>query len=503
MLQQYCHETLHRTERCAVDHDRAVQLVVGALVGQVEPFGQIVVHLDGSQLPLAADGVAHHEVELRTVEGRFAVFDRGFQSLLLRGTDDRLLGLLPVFVRTDVLFAVRFVAQRDLGGVVVEFQRAEDVENDVDHLLELFEQLVGAHEHVGVVLREAAHARQAVQLARLLVAVDRAELRQTDRQILVRAGFDLVDLAVVGTVHRFEQVLLALDGGMDRLERILAVFGVVARRDVQLLVADMGRDDLLVAVLLLHRAQELFQPVAQRGALGQPQRQTRSHALREGEEFQLLAQLAVVALLGLFHQGEVLVEHRLLGERDAVDARQHLTFLVAAPIGAGNRQQLDGLDRTRVGDVRAAAEVGEIAVGIERNGAVFEGLDQFDLVGVALLGELFERFGLGNLAADERLFLTGQLHHLGFDFRKVGFGDRHGRVDVVVEAVLDGRADAELDAGVERFERFGQQVRRGVPEGVLALFVLPLVELDGGIFVDGARQVDRRAVYRSRQRVSS
>ena len=162
-----------------------------------------------------------------------------------------------------------------------------------------------------------------------------------------------------------------------------------------------------------------------------------------------------------------------------------------------------GLDRTRVGDVRAAAEVGEIAVGIERNGAVFEGLDQFDLVGVALLGELFERFGLGNLAADERLFLTGQLHHLGFDSRKVGFGDRHGRVDVVVETVLDGRADAELDAGVERFERFGQQVRRGVPEGVLALFVLPLVELDGGIFVDGARQVDRRAVYRSRQRVSS
>ena len=39
--------------------------------------------------------------------------------------------------------------------------------------------------------------------------------------------------------------------------------------------------------------------------------------------------------------------------------------------------------------------------------------------------------------------------------------------------------------------------------GLLALFVLPLVELDGGIFVDGARQVDRRAVYRSRQRVSS
>ena len=503
MLQQYGHETLHRAERRAVNHDRAVQFVVRALVRQVEPLRQVVVHLNGSQLPLAADGVLDHEVELGTVERGFAVLHDRIESLLLSGLHDGAFGLLPVFVRADVLLLVVGVAQRNLCRIVVELQRLEDVEHDVDHPLELFEQLVGAYEQVGVVLRESADAGQSVQFARLLVAVHGAELRQTDGQLLVRTGLRTVNLAVVRAVHRLQEILLALDRGVNRLERILAVLGVVSRSHVQLLVADMRGDDLLVAVFFLHVAQELFEPVPERGAFRQPQGQTLSHALRETEQFEVLAQLAVVAFLGLLHHHEVFVEHRLLGERDAVDARQHLTFLVAAPIGAGNRQQLDGLDRTRVGDVRAAAEVGEIAVGIERNGAVFEGLDQFDLVGVALLGELFERFGLGNLAADERLFLTGQLHHLGFDSRKVGFGDRHGRVDVVVEAVLDGRADAELDAGVERFERFGQQVRRGVPEGVLALFVLPLVELDGGIFVDGARQVDRRAVYRSRQRVSS
>jgi len=84
----------------------------------------------------------------------------------------------------------------------------------------------------------------------------------------------------------------------------------------------------------------------------------------------------------------------------------------------------------------------------------------FDLVLVALLGEGPERFGLGDLAADELLLVAGELLHLLFDSRKVGLGDRRRGIDVVVEAVLDGGADAELDARVERFEGLGQQVRR-------------------------------------------
>ncbi len=265
----------------------------------------------------------------------------------------------------------------------------------------------------------------------------------------------------------------------------------------------MRGDDLLVAVLLLHAAQELLQPVAQGGPFRQPQRQTLAYALREGEEFQLLAQLAVVALLGLLHHHEVFVEQRFLGERDAVDAGQHLVLLVAAPVGSGHRGQLDGLDGARVGDMRTAAQVGEAAVGIERDGAVLQIGDQFDLVGVVLLGEGLQRVGLRDLRADQRLLLAGELRHFVFDSGEIGLGDGHRRIHVVVEAVLDGGADAELDARIERFERFGQQVRRGVPEGVLALGVVPLVEFYGGILLDGAGHVNGCAVYRSRQAVGS
>ena len=88
---------------------------------------------------------------------------------------------------------------------------------------------------------------------------------------------------------------------------------------------------------------------------------------------------------------------------------------------------------------------------------------------VAFLGEGLERFGLGNFAAGELLLVAGELLHLLLDFGQVGLGDGRRRIDVVVEAVFNGRTDTEFDARIEGFEGFGQQVRRGVPEGVLAM----------------------------------
>ena len=49
---------------------------------------------------------------------------------------------------------------------------------------------------------------------------------------------------MVGAVHRLEQVLFAFLGGVDGLERVLAVFGVVAgghiKRDLPLRLAEFG-----------------------------------------------------------------------------------------------------------------------------------------------------------------------------------------------------------------------------------------------------------------------
>ena len=88
-----------------MDHDRPVRLVVGADVREVEPLRQVVVDLDGAELPLATDDVAGEKVDLRAVE-------RGLAPLLGerrtkgggRGPTG-VLGLVPVFRPPDVLRA--------------------------------------------------------------------------------------------------------------------------------------------------------------------------------------------------------------------------------------------------------------------------------------------------------------------------------------------------------------------------------------------------------------
>ena len=160
---------------------------------------------------------------------------------------------------------------------------------------------------------ESADAGQAVQLTGLLVAVHGAELGIAQGQLLVGVRGAAVDLAVVGAVHRLEHELLAFLRGMDGLEGILAVLGVVAGGHIEFLAADVRGDDLQVAVFGLLLPEEVLQGVAERRALREPQRKARTHALGEGEELHLLADLAVVALLGLLQHHQVLVQHRPWG----------------------------------------------------------------------------------------------------------------------------------------------------------------------------------------------
>ena len=111
MLNEHSGETLQRTEGSTVYHDRSLLLVVLVGVLQLEALGQVVVHLDGTQLPTTADGILDHEVQLRTIEGCLAVFYLGVQSLLLASLLDSFFSQCPVFVRTHILLVVVGVAE--------------------------------------------------------------------------------------------------------------------------------------------------------------------------------------------------------------------------------------------------------------------------------------------------------------------------------------------------------------------------------------------------------
>ena len=222
--------------------------------------------------------------------------------------------------------------------------------------------------------------------------------------------------------------------------------------------------------------------------------------LGEVEEVELRAEAAVVALARLLEPLEVRVEVGLREERGAVDPGQLRVVLVAAPVGAGEAGQLERLDRPRVLQVRAAAEVGEVALRVERDVAL-GGVDELDLVRLAL--------GLEARRASSRE-ISSRLHSRPsaisrctscLDPLEVGLGDRLRELEVVVEAVLDRRADRDLHARVEPPHRLGEQVRARVAQHVERVGVARVArgqELDR--LTVGERQRARPGPRRSRAR---
>ncbi len=87
-------------------------------------------------------------------------------------------------------------------------------------------------------------------------------------------------------------------------------------------------------------------------------------------------------------------------------------------------------------------------------------LDQLDLVVLALGLEALDRLGDRQLAALEVLVGLDVLAHLLLDARQVVLGQAHAlrEVEVVVEAVLDRRADRDLHARVELHHRGREHV---------------------------------------------
>ena len=82
----------------------------------------------------------------------------------------------------------------------------------------------------------------------------------------------------------------------------------MAGRLVQVDLGEVGRVDVLVALLALQAEDLPLQQAAHRGALGQPERQAGADLVAEHEQFQLLAEAAMVAPLGVLEPLEIGVE---------------------------------------------------------------------------------------------------------------------------------------------------------------------------------------------------
>ncbi len=182
--------------------------------------------------------------------------------------------------------------------------------------------------------------------------------------------------------------------------------------------------------------------------------------------------------------------------------RQHLAVGISAPVGARDLHQLEGVaDLAGRGHVRAAAEIEPVALLVDLDLLILrDRVDQLDLEQLALVAEhllgLVARphlLGEGFVARDD-------LAHLLLDGVEVFRRERLVAEEVVIEAVLDHRADGDLGAGPERLHRFGQHMRGVVPDQLQRARVVAGEELDLGVALDRIGEVGDRAVERHRDR---
>ncbi len=231
-------------------------------------------------------------------------------------------------------------------------------------------------------------------------------------------------------------------------------------------------------------------------ALGVPEHHAR-RLLLHVQQVELLRQFSVVALLGLFQAVQVSLEIFLLRPRRAVDALQHRVLRVAAPVGAGQLHQLErARELARGRQVRAAADVEPVALAINRKLLAGRNhiVDDLHLVGLAQRGErALGVLALPHLALDRQVALDDLVHAL-LDlfqvFRRKGDFAR----EIVIETVLDRRADRHLRARIQFLHRLRHHMRGVVAQQFQRVLVLAGDDRQIRIAVDDIRGVDHAPV---------
>src|SRR5206468_2235291 len=95
--------------------------------------------------------------------------------------------------------------------------------------------------------------------------------------------------------------------------------------------------------------------------LRHPQNQSLSGFLADGEELELLAEHAVIALLRLFDLSQISIKVFLSEKGSAVEPLQLFAAGVVFPVGPRNAQELERADLAGVRDVRPSTEIDELA----------------------------------------------------------------------------------------------------------------------------------------------
>src|SRR3989442_2265102 len=110
-----------------MNHHWAVHLPILANVLKAKVLRLNEVKLNRCALPFAAQCIAHHEVDLWTIERGLADNCTGFNPLVIYCRTQRALGLLPYVIATYIVLFLLRIPQRESDPVVLQAIGIEDL----------------------------------------------------------------------------------------------------------------------------------------------------------------------------------------------------------------------------------------------------------------------------------------------------------------------------------------------------------------------------------------
>src|SRR5947207_6414095 len=163
MLNQNAKESFDRSKQRAMHHYRPMRLVIFADVFELKAFGQIEIPLNCAKLPQSSDRVFHFEIDLRTIEGRFAFYAVIGNTTSVQAGGQHLFSVLPLLVRTEIQFVPIASLHRKLVLDLLKTKSFEHLIGKIDAIIDLARNLFRRAEEMRVVNGESTHPHQSMQ----------------------------------------------------------------------------------------------------------------------------------------------------------------------------------------------------------------------------------------------------------------------------------------------------------------------------------------------------
>ena len=398
-----------------------------------------------------------------------------------------LLCMVPHGIIVVVLLLIGRITQAQHAAVIGNVEVLVHLKDQVAHVCDLALDLLRGAEQVSIVLAEVTAALDALQGAGGLVTEIVGDLTDAHGQVTVRMGTICVDHHVVGAVHRAQNIALALHlhGGEHVLTVVIPVTGGL----IQVHSADAGSHNVQVAACTLLLLDIVLQLLPDGVACGQEHGQAAANQIVGHEQAHFLADLAVIALTGLLLLLLPCIQLFLIAEGHAIDAGEHLVFLVVLPVCAGLLGDLEGLQRLGVGQVGSDAHIHVLALLEEAElGLIGQIRHVLDLVVLLALFHQLHGLGAGQDEGLDGQVLLDDLAHLFFDVCQILVAELLvAQIDIVVEAVLGSGAEGKVSLRIQALDGLRHDVGCGVADNVQFLVLRALVHM--AVLIDDLHNV--------------